>query len=538
MTDREASRQLVAAAADVRRRIRVDRGRVGPKLAPLLAHIEANLFDPALTVGRMKVACGVRDNSISSEFHAAIGRPPSAYIASCRMETAIRLLRDTNLEVWKLSDLLGYSSLQVFSRAFVRWGGMRPSAYRRKARRGMHDLPVALPLPRYENKAVTTPRKSRPPAVPVRGLLATEELETLRAQAVWDGVCRLPVPQQAEVLRTAARPTATLFEVVHQAARHAGREDRQEGVRIAELALETLPVAEPGWVDDALASLKARAWAWVGSARSLARDVSGTWRAFDAAERWLSESVVADAHGRVAYLKACALKRQGELKGAVEALSRVIEVGCTAPSTAPSTTLRVEVAILHGGLLLDMERPAAAIPVLREAVGLVDQIEDPYLRYAAVQTHATCCAYAGRLEDARRQMPKARELCLILDQPNLLAHTIALDGLLAQALGDRHRAERCFLDAHQKFAAMGAFAQTALAAIDLGSVCLEGGRDEEARAYAAGALRILANTSHRKESLAALKILRTAIERDAVTLAALRAARSHLGPSLPAAEGK
>lgn len=125
---------LQAAASKTYDRIEADRELAPEKLKPMLAHIHSHLFDPKLNVNRLKKACGIRDNSVAIHFHSAIGQPPHAYISQCRLETASRLLRDTDLPVWKLSEMLGFSSIQVFSRAFHRWCGERPTTYRKDHR--------------------------------------------------------------------------------------------------------------------------------------------------------------------------------------------------------------------------------------------------------------------------------------------------------------------------------------------------------------------------------------------------------------------
>lgn len=129
------SQQLLASAAiESLERIRLDRARAPQRLKPLLAYIEDNLFDSTLDVNQLKRSCGVRDNSVPIQFHSAVGRPPHGYIEDRRLETACRLLGDTNLKIWQISELLGYSSIQVFSRAFSRWSGQRPTQFRKKAR--------------------------------------------------------------------------------------------------------------------------------------------------------------------------------------------------------------------------------------------------------------------------------------------------------------------------------------------------------------------------------------------------------------------
>lgn len=120
-------RQATQAALE---KIRSDREGVPPRIQELLTHLEKALFDPGLNVGVWKRACGVRDNTVMVQFHQWIGQTPRGYIELLRCETAMRLLRDTHLEVWRIAHLLGYSSLGVFSKAFLRRMGQRPRAYR------------------------------------------------------------------------------------------------------------------------------------------------------------------------------------------------------------------------------------------------------------------------------------------------------------------------------------------------------------------------------------------------------------------------
>lgn len=140
-------RILEAAAEESIERIRQDHAKAPQRLKPLLAYIEEHLFDPSLDVNQLKRNCGVRDNSVPIQFHSAVGRPPHGYIEDRRMETACKLLSDSNLKIWQISELLGYSSIQVFSRAFSRWSGQRPTSYRKKARKrkeetGMDEKPM------------------------------------------------------------------------------------------------------------------------------------------------------------------------------------------------------------------------------------------------------------------------------------------------------------------------------------------------------------------------------------------------------------
>lgn len=138
---------LEEAARETLERIRADRERAPGKLKPLLAYLEEHLFDPQLNVERLKQACEVRDNSLTLVFHAKLGAPPKRYLTARRLEVAARLLRETPLPIWKISEMVGYSSLSVFSRAFERWAEQRPMAYRHRFRQAATPEKSRLGLP-------------------------------------------------------------------------------------------------------------------------------------------------------------------------------------------------------------------------------------------------------------------------------------------------------------------------------------------------------------------------------------------------------
>lgn len=125
---------LAKAAQPTLEKLRRHQQRVSPKLQPMLNYLEQHLFDPTLNVVRWRQACGIRDNSAAIQFHQEIGLPPKAFLSQLRLETSARLLMDSDLRLWQIAHLIGYSSLGVFSKAFHRWAGQRPNAYRRQVR--------------------------------------------------------------------------------------------------------------------------------------------------------------------------------------------------------------------------------------------------------------------------------------------------------------------------------------------------------------------------------------------------------------------
>ncbi|MEM8930900.1 MAG: AraC family transcriptional regulator [Acidobacteriota bacterium] len=123
-----------------------------PKVGTMLDAMAELLFDPSLSVQRLKRAAGARDNSISIRFHELVGAPPARYLDRCRMHVAERLLLETALPVWQVAGVLGYSSIQVFSRAFKRHADVRPSHFRARHRR--FGRPISLADARFGRRAL------------------------------------------------------------------------------------------------------------------------------------------------------------------------------------------------------------------------------------------------------------------------------------------------------------------------------------------------------------------------------------------------
>ena len=57
----------------------------------------------------------------------------STLVNKIRYDLSRRYLEDTNLTIKEIGFLLGYSDVSAFNRAYKRWSGMPPTAYRRRA---------------------------------------------------------------------------------------------------------------------------------------------------------------------------------------------------------------------------------------------------------------------------------------------------------------------------------------------------------------------------------------------------------------------
>ncbi len=71
-------------------------------------------------------------SSMCKLFHDYTGKSPMEYYMALKMKEAKRLLRDEGLSVSRVSDMLGYSSIHNFSRAFKNIYRISPMEYKNK----------------------------------------------------------------------------------------------------------------------------------------------------------------------------------------------------------------------------------------------------------------------------------------------------------------------------------------------------------------------------------------------------------------------
>ena len=72
----------------------------------------------------------------------ATGQTLGAYIKGCRMATAEQLVLHSDLPIWRIGELSGYSGETAFSRAFLRCKGQRPQELRRSLKPASGSRPT------------------------------------------------------------------------------------------------------------------------------------------------------------------------------------------------------------------------------------------------------------------------------------------------------------------------------------------------------------------------------------------------------------
>ncbi|MBO0724902.1 MAG: AraC family transcriptional regulator [Blastocatellia bacterium] len=83
------------------------------------------------TVERLATLSGMSRSAFANRFSELVGEPPLRYLSRWRMHKAIEMLRAGRLTTAEIAPLVGYESEAAFSKAFKKWNGQGPGAYRR-----------------------------------------------------------------------------------------------------------------------------------------------------------------------------------------------------------------------------------------------------------------------------------------------------------------------------------------------------------------------------------------------------------------------
>lgn len=91
-------------------------------------HMKNNIYS-SLTLKELCNTFIVGKTQLCKIFRESTGQSPMEYYMELKIKEAKKLLREKNYSVSQISDMLGYSSIHIFSRAFKKAVGFSPTAY-------------------------------------------------------------------------------------------------------------------------------------------------------------------------------------------------------------------------------------------------------------------------------------------------------------------------------------------------------------------------------------------------------------------------
>lgn len=104
-------------------------GKKYSKIIPALRDMEENV-KKRRTNEEYAAMCGLDTYYFIHLFKEITGLPPIKYISEINLRKALCILSDTDLEISKISEMLGFESASYFTRRFKNMYGITPSEYR------------------------------------------------------------------------------------------------------------------------------------------------------------------------------------------------------------------------------------------------------------------------------------------------------------------------------------------------------------------------------------------------------------------------
>ncbi len=116
-----------------------------PGIGQAMALMHAQPGAPWTVAGLAQKAAMSR-STFAARFTQRVGAPPLEYLTQWRLQKAGLLLRTTQSELKEIAAQVGYESPSAFSKAFARWAGVAPGAYRRAAISARESRPEMPPM--------------------------------------------------------------------------------------------------------------------------------------------------------------------------------------------------------------------------------------------------------------------------------------------------------------------------------------------------------------------------------------------------------
>ena len=307
-----------------------------------------------------------------------------------------------------------------------------------------------------------------------------------------------------------------LLERLAEHGRERAFDDPRAGEELARLGLALADELDPGlYGADRLDDVRSRLWAYLGNARRLRSDLDGADEAFATALRHLKRGT-GDLLERAAVLdlQASLRRDQRRFDTADRLMTRALRIYRDLGETQRAGRLLVKMSTLHEHAGM----PERAIPLLSEALGLLDAEKEPRAHLAAHHNLITVLAETGRFMEAQRLLVQTRPLYARFPEGWSRNRRSWAEGRIARGLGQLREAELHLRAARDGFAAEGVAYDAALVCLDLAALYAGQGRPADLQRLAQEMLPIFSSRQIGREALAALAFLRQAAAAERVSL--------------------
>jgi tetratricopeptide (TPR) repeat protein len=350
---------------------------------------------------------------------------------------------------------------------------------------------------------------------------ALYEREEREAPALLAELSGQPPGRRELLLRNQERfHTWGLLALLVESCREESYADAAQSEELAWLALGIADDLNPrSYGAERIADLRGRAWAYIGNARRVRSDLDGAGSAFEQAFHHLRQGTRESLDRAVVLdLKASLLRDGRHFEDALRLLRRAYHIFRQFEDHHRAGRVLVNLStVCHCA-----GKPEEAIPLLQEALDLVDFDEEPRLRLIVLHNLLDDLAEAGRFLEAREIFVQARPLYERFPDASTRNRRKWVQGKIARGLGQPAQAEVLWLSSRDGFILEEIPYDAALVSLDLASLYAEQGAIQALKRLAGEMLVIFRSQKIHREALAALSYLQQALQAERATLQLIR----------------
>lgn len=307
-----------------------------------------------------------------------------------------------------------------------------------------------------------------------------------------------------------------LCEVLLERSWNLRHEDPGGMLHLAALACEAADHLDPAvYGEKELFNLRARAWGEYANACRVQDNLPrAEWAMGRALEFHNSGSDAPLLRARLAELTAGLLSHQRRFPAAFQALdlARALHEKHGDPQDA------VRVLVKRGIYTGRSGDPEMGIHLLAQALQRIDRDRDPKLVFIILHNMLLFRVENGEYREANLQLFEMRPLYSHYAGMVDLIKLRGIEGKIAVGLEDLGRAERSFLYVRSEFERQGQVYHAAVISLDLAAVWLRQGRTAEVKKLVGEMLETFRAEYVARETIAALLMLREALEQDRATM--------------------
>jgi tetratricopeptide (TPR) repeat protein len=345
-------------------------------------------------------------------------------------------------------------------------------------------------------------------------ILAQERAE---APGLFVELTRYPAEQRDLILKNSPRfHTWGVFQLLVERTLETSIRNPTDAEELGHLALRLSEYLDqeyygPGVIED----FRARTWAYIGNARRIRSDLQGAEEAFNTAYHHLQQGTRDNLERATLFDLEASLRRdQRRFEEASRLLKRAISLFFQSAQShrAGRSLVNLSTVYYYAG---DIE---SCIPLLFQAIGLIDPEQEPRLLLCARHNLIDDLAETGRYLEAQRLYRETRPLYRNFPDAWTQNRRKWVKGKISRGLGQADQAESLFLAARDGFIQEGIPYDTALVSLELATLYAEQGRTADLKRLAEEMVPIFSSLHIHREALAALAYLKQAAEAERATL--------------------